>query len=448
MALLGAVGAVAVAMAAGSAGAKAKPTGGLASRGSITLNVWSADIQDPGPKPVIETLTKQFEKKYPNVKVKLTFKDFTSYMKVIQLTMNSSNAPDVAEGNQGYATDALLVKAKTIVPLDTYAKKYGWNAWYSAGTAQQFRWTPDGKTFGKGNLWGVGQFGQSTGIFYNKAKLKKLGFSGPLPTTFAGFDKLLGTLRAKLGKSEPVINLGNKDGYEAVHAWGMIQGAFVTGKSVRDWIFHVPGSTFDNPGNVKSLDVLARWAKAGYFGGDYNSIGENDASVAFAKGKGVFYLGGNWQAQVIKDGLGDDAGFINGPPGSSGKDVAIGSTSLPWHISSKSKNKDVAAAYIDFIVRATKNGAAKLMYSQNQIPAISGAPKAVGDPYLTAVAGGWQKLVKQDGLTLFPDWTSDTMLTTLGGEFQKLMAGRTTSADVAKAVQADWAKFDKQVSKK
>ena len=48
-------------------------------------------------------------------------------------------------------------------------------------------------------------------------------------------------------------------------------------------------------------------------------------------------MGGNWQAGVIKDGLGDNAGFMDGPPGVSGKHIAIGSTSLPWHISSKSK---------------------------------------------------------------------------------------------------------------
>ena len=35
------------------------------------------------------------------------------------------------------------------------------------------------------------------------------------------------------------------------------------------------------------------------------------------------------------------------------------------------------------------------------------------------------------------------MLTTMGTNFQKMMAGRQSVADTAKAIQADWVKFDK-----
>src|ERR1700743_2292036 len=165
----------------------------------------SGDNQDPGPEPVIKTLVAQFEKKYPNVKVNLTFKDFTDYMKVIQLSLNGNSPRDVSEGNQSYATDALLVKAKLIIPLDKYAAQYGWNKLFSPGEEQQFRWSPDGKQFGTGNLWGVAQFGQSTGLFDNKAKLKSFGVDpNKMPTTFAAFQTMLAKVRAKDPKSDPV----------------------------------------------------------------------------------------------------------------------------------------------------------------------------------------------------------------------------------------------------
>jgi raffinose/stachyose/melibiose transport system substrate-binding protein len=438
-----ALGAVTVASAstaaAGTTRAAANP---FAHYGNITLTMTSADNQDPGPEPVIKELVKQFEAKYPNVKVNLTFKGFSDYMKVIQLSLNGNSAPDVSEGNQSYATDALLVKAKLIIPLDKYSKKYGWDKLFSPGEEQQFRWSADGKTFGSGNLYGVAQFGQSTGVFYNKAKLKSFGIdASKLPTTFAAFDSMLAKVRAKDPKSDPVIVIGNKDGYESLHAWGMIQGAYTPAQSVRDWIFHKPGATFDNATNTQSLNTLMKWVKAGYFGNDYNAVNENDAAAAFAKGKGVFYLGGNWQAQVIQAGLKANAGFMNMPAGKSGKPAAIGATSLPWHISAKSKYPDVDAALIDWLIRAPT--AAKLMYAQNQIPAVLNAPAASGNAYLTSIANGWQQLVKANGLTLFPDWSSDTMLTTMGTNFQKMMAGRQSVADTSKAIQADWVKFDK-----
>jgi raffinose/stachyose/melibiose transport system substrate-binding protein len=438
--------AVSAAVMTGSSAASPKKAAAnpFAHYGNITLNVWSADNQDPGPKPVIEALAKSFEKKYPNVTIKLKFYSFTSYIKILKLSLASANAPDVAEGNQGYGMDSILVKAKLIKPLDGYAAKYGWGKYFPPGTAQQFRWTPDGKTFGKGNLWGVGQFGQSVGVFYNKALLKKYGGDPTnLPKNFADFSTLLTKLRANAPSSLPIIELGNKDGYESLHDFGMVQGAYVSGQFMRNWIFHAPGSTYEAPANINALTTFQKWFKDGIFGSNYNAVGENDASAAFAKGQGIFYLGGNWQAQVIQSGLKGNVGFMDMPPGPSGKYVSIGATSLPWHISSKTKYADVGAAFINHLIASP--GSAQLMYAQNQVPAITTAPGAKGNPYLTSLSSGWKKLVLSNGLTLFPDWASTDMLTIMGAEFQKMIAGRETPADTAKAIQAEWAKFDKTI---
>ena len=70
------------------------------------------------------------------------------------------------------------MKAGLILPLDEYAKAYGWDKSYTPETLQQFEWTDDGKTFGEGTLWGVAQTGQSVGVFANK---KKLGRAGSIP---------------------------------------------------------------------------------------------------------------------------------------------------------------------------------------------------------------------------------------------------------------------------
>jgi raffinose/stachyose/melibiose transport system substrate-binding protein len=415
--------------------------------GKITLNVWSADNQDPGPKPVIEALTRSFEKRYPNVSVKLKFYGLTDYLKIIQLALKGGNAPDVAEGNQGYGTDALLVKAKLIRPLDSYVKQYHWDKYFPPGAIAQFKWSPDGNTYGKGNVYGVGQFGQSTGIFYNKATLKKYGFDpNKMPTTFAGFEKLLAGLRAKVPSSQPIAVIGNKSAYESMHSYGLVQGVFVPAIAVRNWIFHAPGANYDIPANVKALGIYQQWFKKGYFGNDYNAVDENEAAAAFSKGKGVFYLGGNWQAQVIYAGLKNNVGFMNMPPGPSGKYVAVGATSLPIHISTKSKYPDVAAQFINWQIAGPNS--AQLMYKQNQVPAILGAPAPPKNPYMASLAKGWQELVKDNGLTLFPDWSADTMFQYLGSQLQQLTAGRITPAAMAKNVQANWEAFDKRIKKK
>ena len=413
----------------------------VAKAGNVTLTVWDQEVRG-GQAKQIKRLNQAFQSTYPNVKLKRVAKSFTNLKTTLKLAVSGSKAPDVVEANQGRPDMGQMVKGGLLKPLDTYADAYGWKDRWSKTLLDLNRFSADGKTFGSGNLYGVAQFGQSTGLFYNKAKLKQYGVDpSKLPTTFAAFQTMLATVAAKAKGKDTVLVIGNKDGYEALHAWGMIQGAYTPAQAVRDWIFHKSGATFDNPTNTQSLNTLMKWVKAGYFGSDYNAVNENDASAAFAKGKGVFYMGGNWQAQVIQAGLKSDAGFMNMPAGASGKVAAIGATSLPWHVSAKSKYPDVDAALINYLVAAPT--AAKLMYGQNQIPAVLNAPAASGNPYLTSIANGWQGLVKANGLTLFPDWASDTMLTTMGTNFQKMMAGRQSVADTTKAIQADWVKFDK-----
>ena len=56
-----------------------------------------------------------------------------------------------------------------------------------------------------------------------------------------------------------------------------------------------------------------------------------------------------------------------------GQPVSLGGESLPWAITSKSKNADVAAAYIDFITNAE---AAEVLVETDNLPAMPGRPRS------------------------------------------------------------------------
>jgi raffinose/stachyose/melibiose transport system substrate-binding protein len=407
---------------------------------TTTLTMWSYDNQDPGLEPVLKQLSKQFEASHPGVKINLVFKDFNSLVGTVPRALASGSGPDVTEGNQGYQTDAQLVKAKLILPLDKYIKKYHWDKLYSQSTWGMFRWTPDGKSFGKGPIWGLAQTGQNIVVFYNKAKLRSLGVT-KLPTTFAAFDKLLAQARAKLPKDQPVIEEGNKEGYGFIHLFGGIWGAYEKPAKVRNWIYHVPGSRYDTPATIKALGKLQEWAKAGYFNSDYNAVGYDVSANLFAKGKGLFWIGGDWDSTIIKTGLGKDAGAFAMPPGPSGQYASIGGLSGPWHISSKTKYADLGAEWLNYVI--TSATAKKLMFGQQQLPADSSAKAPSNDSYLTEVFTGFKKVADANGLLLYTDWASPSMYTTLQNQYQQLLAGRTTAEGMAKAVQSDWAKFDK-----
>ena len=308
------------------------------------------------------------------------------------------------------------------------------------GDAAAVPLTDDGKTFGEGSLWAVAQTGQSVGVFANKRKLDAAGVDPASLETFSDFEAALAKLRDSLPDDEPVIALGNRDQYGAIHLWGGIQGAYVPAQDVRDWIFHKDGATFDTEGNLTSLRKLKEWVDKGYMGAgdEFNSRNDSEAAIAFGKGKGALMIGGNWNAATARDGLGDEAIFFNMPPGDSGDYVAIGSTSFPMHVSAKAEHPDLAAAYIDHI---TGPSAGPALVETQQVPAASDTTAEPKDPLGRDVKEGWDQLVEDGGLTLYPDWSSPTMLQTMGQAFQEMLAGRASPEDVVERTQADWEKY-------
>jgi raffinose/stachyose/melibiose transport system substrate-binding protein len=127
------------------------------------------------------------------------------------------------------------------------------------------------------------------------------------------------------------------------------------------------------------------------------------------------------------------------PPGDSGKVAAIGSASVPIHISSKSKQPDLAAAYIDFIAGKP---ASPTLVKTTQVPAILDPTAQPTGQFGREVAQAWQQLVDAGGLTLFHDWSSPTMLETIGQSYQELLAGRASVDEVVTRIQKDWADYD------
>jgi raffinose/stachyose/melibiose transport system substrate-binding protein len=435
--VIGVVAALAVGVAAVAGTASAGRTA------DQTLTIWTYDSQKPGLGTVLEQLTTNFEKSHPGVKINLLFKNFNAVLNTVGRALQSDSGPDLTQGNQGFQTDGSLVKAKLIIPLDKYATKYRWDRWYGPGTTMQFRWSADGKKFGVGSQYGVGMTGQHVALFYNKAKLKELGINPATAlTSLGGFQKALAAARAKLPADEPVLMLGNKNGYEAAWLIWSVIGAISQPSLLRDWVFQKDGATIDRPPATTGFAMLQSWQKKGYFPSDANALANADAAANFAKGSGVFFADGVWNAGIVKAGLKSAAGVAPMPPAvKGGSPSAIGSTSGPWHISAKSKNPDLAAEWLNYVIGSP--AAVKLMQSQQQIPAVlnAGAPK--GDPFLAALVTSWKQLNKANGLTLFEDWASPTMLQTVSSQMQQLLAGKTTPKAAATALQKDWDKFHK-----
>src|SRR3954453_23784072 len=315
----------------------------VAKAGPVTLTVWDQEVRG-GQAAQVKRLNAAFRAKYPNVKINRVAKSFTNLKTTLKLAVSSNKAPDVVEANQGRPDMGQMVKGGLLKPLDAYADAYGWKDRWSKTLLDLNRFSADGKTFGAGNLYGVSQQGEIVGVFYTRDMV-----SSP-PKTFGEFEPMLAKAKKK---GEVPISFGTLDKFGGIHEFQTVQNQFADKQPTRDFVFGKGGASFDSPENREAATKLQEWADKGYFTPGFNGTGYDPAWQQFTKGKGPFTIAGTWIYHDAFKALGLKLGFFLMPGREGGGDPgSLGGESLPWAITSKSKNADVAAAYIDFITNS------------------------------------------------------------------------------------------------
>jgi raffinose/stachyose/melibiose transport system substrate-binding protein len=407
--------------------------GHTAKADTVTLLVWDQEVRG-GQNAAMTQLNKNFQKKYPNIKINRVPKSFTDLQATLKLAASGPNPPDVIEVNNGYSSMGPLVKAGLLLNLNKYVGKYGWNTRYSTGILKMNKFTSDGNSFGIGNLYGLPMTGEVVGVYYNKSKLKKLGLK--VPTTFQQFEAAVA--KAKQAGETP-IQFGNLDKWPGIHEFEELMLQKVTKLWASDWIFGARGGkmSFGSPGVVSAAQKLQTWAKTGAFTKGYQGLKYDPSWADFGKGNGVFLISGSWLTADLKKALGSNVGFFLLPP-LSGKSLAtLGGEGLPWAISSKTKNADAAATYLDYI---TDNASMQVVADNGNLTATKAdvkVPKGLD----TEVNNAWVKANKQDAVVPYLDWATPTMYDTITAAIQELLAGKATASSFASTVNSDYTKF-------
>jgi raffinose/stachyose/melibiose transport system substrate-binding protein len=400
----------------------------VAKAGKVTLTVWDQEVRG-GQRRQISQLNAAFMQRYPNVTIKRVAKSFTDLNTTLKLAVSSDKAPDVVQANQGRPTMGQLVKGGLLRPLDAYAAAYGWPDRYSTVLLDLNRFSPDAKTFGEGKLYGVSQMGEIVGVFYNRAMV-----SQP-PQSFADFEKDLATAK---GRGQVPITFGNLDKWPGIHEFQSVQNLYAEPQAVRDFVFARDGASFDTPENQQAAAKLQDWVKKGYFTKNFNGTGYDPAWAQFGKGAGPFLIAGTWLLRDLEDALGDKLGFMLMPPDQSGSPArALGGESLPFAITSKSENPDVAAAYIDFLTNAD---AAKVLVDTGNLPAMPTNASPSGAA-AEDVFKAWDALTESDGLVPYLDYSTPSFYDQITASVQQMLAGRESPEQFTAGLQSDYEKF-------
>jgi raffinose/stachyose/melibiose transport system substrate-binding protein len=406
-----------------------------------TLRVWSYDAADPTIAPVLRTLAARFAANHPHVRVVIENRPVSTLADPQRL--NTPDPPDIVEGVQSSAVDGAAVRAGLIIPLDAFTAQLGFDAWLGAGALRDFRFGRDGASFGRGPVWGVAQTGQLITIYYDAAVLRRAGVApAELPTTLDAFSQLLATLRTKLPVGEPVLELGDRDGYGASHLLAAIEAVTGPPQAARDWVLHSPGVAAPNDATRVAFATVAAWAANGYLNNDYATIGYDQAADVFAHGRGAFLVEGSWEAPVVDLGLGPDAGAMLLAPRVGAPPAASGAPSGSWHVTTASKHPALAAAFLAYMIGSAD--AAALLVSAQQIP-VAPVPGPLATGLTASLIKQWRAVTGADTLVPYSDWASPTMFTTLATQLRGVLAGTVNAPDAASAVAADWAAYDHTV---
>ncbi|THA66217.1 extracellular solute-binding protein [Streptomyces sp. A0642] len=380
-------------------------------------------VSTPESGAAVKSVIKAFEAKYPQVTIDYEDNNVDDYNKALNLSLASDQAPDIALLNSVGTT----VKDGLVLDLSRYAKAYDWGRTYPSTQLNQWRVAGDGTTLGTGGLYAAPAGFSLVGVYYNKAKAAEAGITTP-PATLEEFEAALA--KAKKAGELP-LQLGNQQGHASFPIQLIGQSSDGAEKAAR-WTFGQKGATFDTPGNRTAADKLAAWNKKGYLPGSANGTDLQTAVDKFTKGQGVYFVDGNWDAEKIGDRLGKDAGFIAFP---SPKATAIG-TSVAYAISSKSKNADTAAFFLDFL-HSPEASAAE--FKAGFMPADLTAAKPQEGTVMKDVVAAWGRVNDDNGLVGFNNNATATMNDKFTATTQELLAGRTDTDGFVKAIQDEWA---------
>jgi raffinose/stachyose/melibiose transport system substrate-binding protein len=405
----------------------------VAGAGKVTLTEWDQDTSG-SENTLVSELNDQFMKKYPNVKIVRVSRSFNDLKTTLKLALSSPNPPDVVQANQGYPDMGAFVQAGLLMPLNPYATLYGWRARFPAELLDINSFTPDGKTWHTGSLYGLSQTGEAVGVFYNKQILRRAGVTPP--TTFQQFAASLPVLK-KAGVLP--ISYGDSDLTMGIHLYGIVQDAMAGASAVRDLVY-AKGGSWTGAANVQAAQIVQQWAKDGYLTPGANGVSEAQATSDFGAGKAAYEVDGPWEGGTLASAMGGNAGFIAlKPSATSTGPVTQGGIGLAWAITSKSAHPDVAAAYINFLTDA---GASKVMVDVGALPAVAPAGwQPTAGSLESDLENAWNQVSADDGLTPYLDYTTPTFYNTLTAAIQELTGQRVTPAQFAATLQQDYQSF-------
>jgi raffinose/stachyose/melibiose transport system substrate-binding protein len=308
----------------------------LASCGSASAKAKGGKIEVFSNKSesiaTLQGLIDEFRKVHPEIEVTLTAPPEAET--VLKTRLAKNDLPDVFSVG-GNATFGDLARAGAFANLaSTDAAKAVHPAYLEMLT--RLVGNADGA------VYGIPYATNANGVIYNKAKFEKLGLAPPKT-----WSELIALLKKAKAAGETPILFTLQDAWTGLIPWNALSSNLVA-------------SDFPKRRTAKETTFAKEYAEVAdkiatlvtYGHSDNFGIGYGDGNSAFANGKGVLLLQGNWAVpELLKANPEVKLGVFPMPVSDDvSKNKLVSGVDVLLAVSAKTKNAAAAQAFVDFMV--------------------------------------------------------------------------------------------------
>ena len=296
------------------------------------IKFWTLTFDNPNVTKAFNTIIKDFEAANPGVTVKMENRATDEYKSALRVAAGSDQAPDIYFMWAGLGLGGEFIKSGLALPMDKYYAQYKWDGEF-IGPALSFSKQYAGGRFGLPYTF------RGEALYYNKALFEKAGITSPPKT----YDELVAAADKLAAAGIPAITFGGTVNWHLMRLMDEILEV-QCGPEKHDALMAMKVSWADEPCATKSFEELHKWTSK-YVLKPFMGIDNNQAFNLFLAGRAAMMLEGNWLVGQLRNAnkLADYAVFTF--PGTN-RLYGFGEYN---YISTKSKNPDTAAKFLDYL---------------------------------------------------------------------------------------------------
>ncbi|MGW6006135.1 ABC transporter substrate-binding protein [Oerskovia enterophila] len=380
-----------------------------------TLTIWHYESDESAMGQAWAKAIEIFEDENPDVEVVVEKQTFEQIQKNAKIVLTGDDVPDVMEYNKGNATAGQLASQGLLTPLTDAAKERGWDTTLS-GSLQTTATYDENGLMGSGDWYGVPNYGEFVGVYYNKDMFAQHGLE--IPTTLAELEAAMATFQA--AGITPLAEAGAE--YPLGQLWYELVLANADQEFVDAYQLFDGDVDFQGPEMTQATETLADWIDKGYIASDSAALTAEDMGVSFINGTYPMMVSGSWWFGRIVEEMDADWGQFNFP----GNTLQVGSSGNLWVVPTNANSKSLAEEFIDITLRPEVQN---ILGEAGGLP-VAGDVSAITDERTQALTQNFNDILAADGLAFYPDWPVAGYYDVLVSQLQSLVNTSKTPAEV------------------